>query len=69
MNAKVNPVHMSMIEEELEEALMFIDLSDGAMVNREILRVLDTAQKEGRINPMERVQALDYLEEVWGIVG
>ncbi|MBR3134575.1 MAG: hypothetical protein IKG56_03850 [Clostridia bacterium] len=69
MNVKVNPVHMSMIEEELEEALMFIDLSDGAMVNREVLRLLDTAQKEGRLNPLERMQALDYLEEVWGIAG
>ena len=52
--------------EELDNALADCSGAPGHIVNQIILSVLDGAQREKRLKGLERLAALDYLEDVHG---
>ena len=65
-NITVSQDNIEMIEEELDYALG--DCYDAPMhlVVEIVLNVLDTAEREGRLNAKERRIACDYITECYG---
>ncbi len=66
MAACVRQKNLEAIKEELDYNLRECAGAPSHLITKIVLYVLDTAQSEKRINGMERMAALDYLEEVYG---
>lgn len=62
----VREENLKAIKEELDYNLADCSGAPPHIICEIVLYTLDTAQSEGRINSLERVKALDYLEEVYG---
>ena len=62
----VESANLERVKEELELALGDCTGAPSYVVCKIVLNVLDTAQKEKRLTGKERMQALDWLEEVYG---
>ncbi|MCI9365171.1 MAG: hypothetical protein HFJ54_00600 [Clostridia bacterium] len=69
MATKVRTENLEQIKEELDRSLVDCDGAPSHIICKIVLYVLDTAQKQKRINGLERMAALDYLEKAYGFYG
>ena len=65
----IDKLNVRRVQDKLDWALGDVDLVNKAIVNQIVDNVLDSAQAEGRLNSLERIEVCRYLEEVWGISG
>ena len=65
-NITVNQDNIEMIKEELDYALGDCYNAPMSLVVKIVLNVLDTAEREGRLNAKERRVACDYITERYG---
>lgn len=65
-NIMINQANVERIEEELDDALMDCFDAPEHVIVKIVLSVLDTAQKEKRLNSLERQEACNYITECYG---
>lgn len=66
MAAEVRQENLEEIKERLDYNLADCSGAPFRIIAQIVLDTLDTAQKEKKINGLERIAALDYLEKVYG---
>ena len=63
---KLSRRNIEMIEEELDETLYDSDDAPSYLVVEIVMNILDSAERQGRLNPVERKIACEYVTEEYG---